>query len=641
MCGIVGFWGAGADRARVEQMAARIAHRGPDDHGSWVDPQAGIALGHRRLAILDLSPAGAQPMLSPCGDYVVDYNGEIYNHLDIRDELERAGRAPQWRGHSDTETLAAALSAWGVRGTLERLNGMFALAIWRRSARTLTLARDRMGEKPLYYGQCGATLFFGSELKAFGPHPDFRPQIDRNSLAAYLRFNYVPAPHSIYLGISKLLPAHWVEIRDPTKPLPDTAAYWDIGVAARGGLNARNNQGPDIEEQMEGLLRESVRLRMAADVPLGAFLSGGIDSSLIAALMQAQSTSAVRTFTIGFEEPGYNEADHARAVAAHLGTDHTEMTVTAADTLDLVPQLSTIWDEPFADSSQIPTFLLSKLTRQHVTVSLSGDGGDELFGGYNRYVDGLRAWRLLSRLPLKSRRIIANVMARYPGPISAIANGILPANLRVMHLADRLPKLAEVIRVASEQDYYRNLVSQWREPDKVVLGAHEPGSEAFAEFCAPGATMIDRMMLTDMQTYLPDDILVKVDRASMAVSLEARVPFLDHRVVEAAWRLPPEWKMRENKGKRILRSLLDKYVPRALTDRPKMGFGVPIEHWLGGPLRAWAEDLLSEERLRRQGFFDPAPILALWEEHKHGARRWHHQLWVVLMFQAWLDHRTQ
>jgi asparagine synthase (glutamine-hydrolysing) len=579
-------------------------------------------------------------MLSPCGDYVVNYNGEIYNHLDIRDELERAGRAPQWRGHSDTETLAAAISAWDVRGALERLNGMFALAIWRRSTRTLTLARDRMGEKPLYYGRCGPTLFFGSELKAFAPHPDWRPEIDRNSLAAFLRYNYVPAPGSIYCGISKLPAAHFVEIRSPTETFPDSAAYWDLAAAARAGLTVRYDDVPDIEDQMDGLLRDSVCLRMAADVPLGAFLSGGIDSTLIAAMMQAQSTAPVRTFTIAFAETEYNEADHARAVAAHLGTDHTEMTVTAADALALVPQLPEVWDEPFADSSQIPTFLLSKLTRQHVTVSLSGDGGDELFGGYTRYLDGLRTWSLLSRLPRPVRGALADILSRYPGPISAVANGLLPESIRGTHLADRLPKLAQVMRVASEQDYYRDLVSHWREPENPVLGAREPVDEGFAGFCAPSATMIDRMMLTDMRTYLPDDILVKVDRASMAVSLEVRVPFLDHRVVEAAWRLPPRWKVRKNKGKQILRSLLDRYVPRALIDRPKMGFGVPIEHWLGGPLRDWAEDLLTEERLRRDGFFDPASIRAKWEEHKQGRRRWHYPLWDVLMFQAWLDHRA-
>jgi asparagine synthase (glutamine-hydrolysing) len=641
MCGIVGFWGPAAERGLVEQMATRISHRGPDGHDSWVDAQAGIALGHRRLAILDLSAAGAQPMLSPCANFVVNFNGEIYNHLDVRDELQRADRAPQWRGHSDTETLAAGLSAWGVRGTLERLNGMFALAVWCRSARTLTLARDRMGEKPLYYGRCGSTLFFGSELKAFAPHPDWRPEIDRHSLAAFLRHNYVPAPRSIYRDILKLPPAHLIEIRSSTAPLPESAAYWDIVATARAGLVARHDRGGDIEDHMDDLLRESVRLRMASDVPLGAFLSGGIDSTLIAAMMQAQSTSPVRTFTIGFAETAFNEAEHARAVAAHLGTDHTEMTVTPADALALVPELPAIWDEPFADSSQIPTYLLSKLTRQHVTVSLSGDGGDELFGGYNRYVDGLRTWSLLSRLPPLARRAMAGMLSRYPGAISAVANRLLPARLRGTHLSDRLPKLAQVMRVASEQDYYRELVSHWRDPDSIVIGAHEVRSEAFADFFAPGATMIDRMMLTDMQTYLPDDILVKVDRASMAVSLEARVPFLDHRVVEAAWRLPPECKVRGNKGKQILRSLLDRYVPRALMDRPKSGFGVPIEYWLGGPLRDWAEDLLAEERLRREGFFDPAPIRALWHEHKQGRRRWHYLLWDVLMFQAWLNHGTR
>ncbi|KAB1070758.1 asparagine synthase (glutamine-hydrolyzing) [Methylobacterium planeticum] len=637
MCGIVGYWGRSVEKGLVERMAARIAHRGPDGSGSWTDACAGIALGHRRLAILDLSSAGDQPMLSPCGDYVVIFNGEIYNHLDIRREMEQGDRAPRWRGHSDTETFAAALGLWGIRGALERANGMFALAIWRRSTRTLTLARDRMGEKPLYYGHCGSTLFFGSELKAFGAHPDWRPEIDRESVARFLQYNYVPAPRSIYRGVAKLDPAHFVEISDPYAPLPNSVAYWDISSAARAGLAVRHEQPDDIEHRLHDLLRDSVRIRMAADVPLGAFLSGGIDSTLIAALMQAQSNSPVRTFTVGFAETAYNEAEHARAVASHLGTDHTELTVTPADALALVPQLPAIWDEPFADSSQIPTFLLSKLTREHVTVSLSGDGGDELFGGYTRYVDGLRTWQLLSRLPLPARRVLAEAISRYPKPISAVAECVLPARLQVAHLADRLPKLAHVMRVASEQEYYRNLVSHWRESDSVVLGTRQQSGGNSMDFCAQGATMIDRMMLTDMRTYLPDDILVKVDRASMAVSLEARVPFLDHRVVEESWRLPPEWKLRDNVGKRVLRSLLDRYVPRALIDRPKMGFGVPIEHWLSGPLRDWAEDLLSEERLRREGFLDPAPIRALWSEHKQGRRRWHYLLWDVLMFEAWLD----
>lgn len=640
MCGLTGYWttsDTAGDRLGAA-MAERIGHRGPDGHGVWSDTGEGVVLAHRRLAIIDLSAAGHQPMLSPSERFVLSYNGEIYNHLDLRAELEAVGAAPAWVGHSDTETLLAAIEHWGLRGALTRLNGMFAFALWDRRERKLFLARDRMGEKPLYYGRMGRTFFFGSELKSFAPHPDWRPEIDRAAVGAFLRYNYIPGPLSIYRGMAKLPPAHLIEISDRGTAVGAPEAYWDIDQAAREGTRDTIADEGEALEQLESLLLDSVRMRMAADVPLGAFLSGGIDSSLVVALMQAQSTSKVRTFTIGFGEREYNEAQHAAAVAAHLGTDHTELYLTPKDALDVIPSLPAIYDEPFADSSQIPTLLLSKLTRQHVTVSLSGDGGDELFCGYNRYAQGYSIWKQLSRLPGPARRAVASVMANSPrAPLLALER-LIPARFGAQNLPDRLPKLAEVLREQSDRSYYRRLVSHWHDAERIVTGAGPERSLVDDATWQGVDSILDRMMLADMRTYLPDDILVKVDRASMAVSLEARVPLLDHRLVELAWRVPIEMKYRAGQGKHLLRQVLYRYVPRELMERPKMGFGVPIDTWLQGPLRDWAENLLSERRLREQGFFDPAPIRQKWAEHLAGTRRWHYPLWDVLMFQAWLEH---
>ncbi|MEJ2645628.1 MAG: asparagine synthase (glutamine-hydrolyzing) [Gammaproteobacteria bacterium] len=641
MCGIAGYWGGTrVDSSIAERMARQIENRGPDDAGVWVESKAGLALAHRRLSILDLSPAGHQPMCSPCGRYVLVYNGEIYNHLDLRSELDAAGGALKWRGHSDTETLLAAFGHWGVVGTLERVNGMFAFALWDAFQRTLFLARDRMGEKPLYYGRSGSAFLFGSELKALVVHPEWRGEINRDALSLYMRHNYVPAPWSIYRGIAKLPPAHFVAIRDGGVSVARPQCYWDLGAVASQGVVSAGDEPQALVKELDCLLRDAVARRMAADVPLGAFLSGGYDSSIVAALMQVQSGRPVKTFSIGFHEQAYNEAQHASAVAAHLGTEHTELYVTPEEAMAVIPKLPTIYDEPFADSSQVPTFLVSQLARQHVTVALSGDGGDELFCGYNRYLMGYRVWKKLRVFPATVRRTLAWALKHTPGsPLDAMQR-LLPLHFRVPNLADRLPKLAEVLAHRDGESFYRALVSHAKNPDDLVLGAREPDtllSRAESLPHLPG--LHERMMYLDMMTYLPDDILTKVDRASMAVSLEARVPLLDHRVVEFAWRVPTSLKYREGQGKWLLRQVLYGYVPKPLMDRPKMGFGVPIEDWLRGPLRDWAEDLLGEERLSREGFFDPKPIRCMWHEHLGGKRRWHYHLWDVLMFQAWLQER--
>ncbi|NHA15450.1 asparagine synthase (glutamine-hydrolyzing) [Thioalkalivibrio sp. XN279] len=639
MCGIAGFMGTNRiDVTVAERMGQQIAHRGPDDVGLWVDEAAGLAIAHRRLSILDLSPAGHQPMVSPCARFVLSYNGEIYNHAELRGTLEIEGGAFHWRGRSDTETLLAALRHWGVEGTLKRLNGMFAFALWDARERVLYLARDRMGEKPLYFGRTGRTFLFGSELKALAAHPDFQPTVDRNALALYMRHNCVPAPWSIYEGIRKLPSAHFVAVRDGGREIGEPVCYWDLAQIAGDGVRTSGGEPQALIEELDALLRDAINRRMVADVPLGAFLSGGYDSTTVVALMQAQSTRPIKTFSIGFFEAGHDEAQHARAVAAHLRTEHTELMVTSSDAMAVIPKLPDIFDEPFADSSQIPTYLVSQLARQHVTVSLSGDGGDELFCGYNRYLLGYRVWSKLRALPVPLRRAMSWALAHAPAQTLESLQGLLPKHLQVSYLPDRLPKLAGVLGHRDGRGFYRELVSHWNEPDRVVVDTCEPATVLSAPDRLPlVADLRNQMMLLDMLTYLPDDILTKVDRASMAVSLEARVPILDHRLVEFAWRVPLAFKVRDGQGKWLLRQVLYRYVPRELMERPKQGFGVPIEHWLCGPLREWAESLLDEKRLREEGFFDPTTIRKHWAEHLGGRRRWHYHLWDVLMFQAWRE----
>lgn len=650
MCGLAGFLSTGQYGTPpdvLERMAARISHRGPDADGYWRDDTAGIGLAHRRLSILDLSEAGSQPMRSASGRFVVVFNGEIYNHSDIRQQLTSAtGGVAAWRGHSDTETLLASFEILGVEATLKLAIGMFAFALWDRETSSLTLGRDRLGEKPLYYGWQGETFLFGSELKALQAHPAFAAQIDRGALSLFLRHAYIPAPYSIYEGIAKLPPGSWLVLsagqRDPV-----ISQYWSAAVTAETGVaNSFSGTAEDATNELESLLLDAVGRQMVADVPLGAFLSGGIDSSTIVALMQKQSVRPVKTFTIGFREEGYNEAEYALAVAKHLGTEHTELYVSAAQALDVVSRLPVLYDEPFGDSSQIPTFLVAQLARQHVTVSLSGDAGDELFCGYNRYQLTSRLWHKLSGVPQPLRRLGAGLLTSLtPGTwnrIGGAASTLMPGAGKVALLGDKLHKGAGVLASKSVDDLYLGLVSQWQDPASVVLGAVEPPT--LLKGNAPelrGLNDVERMMALDMMTYLPDDILAKVDRAAMGVSLETRVPFLDHRVVEWAWRLPLDLKLREGKGKWILRQVLYRHVPQALVERPKMGFGVPIDSWLRGPLRPWAEALLAEARLEKEGYLHPAQIRQKWQEHLSGRRNWQYQLWNVLMFQSWLENHNR
>lgn len=636
MCGIAGFWSnkhANIDVKNVALgMAKKIDHRGPDSQGVWVNESGHVALAHRRLSIVDLSNAGAQPMVSPCSRYTIVFNGEIYNHQALR-RLIADTHEICWKGHSDTETLLMAFSVWGIEDTLSQLNGMFAFALWDSVEELLFLARDRMGEKPLYYGIMGDSFVFASELKALRAHPEWEGEIDRNSLALFMRHGYVPAPYSIYKNIRKLPPANYLVINALDGFRFEPKCYWDLERIA--STTARVDHGID---ELHQLLLDAVKIRMEADVPLGAFLSGGYDSTLITALMQAQSNVPVKTFSIGFDEKVYNEADHAKKIAAYLGTEHTELYVTPLEAMNVVPLLPVMFDEPFADSSQIPTYLVSKMARSNVAVCLSGDGGDELFCGYNRYVTGYRIWQLINKYPKPIRQSLAWLFRNLSGNKLDAIQRLLPDRLQVSSLSDRLPKLAEVLSCDEGGQFYRNLVSHWKLPNDVVLGAAEPSmlysdnrlQDKFESFQ-------EEMMYLDMMTYLPDDILVKVDRASMAVSLEARVPFLDHRVVEHSWAIPLDNKYRNGQGKWILKEILYKYVPKDMMDRPKMGFGVPIESWLRGPLRDWAENLLSRENLTKGGYFNVEMVRNRWEEHISGKRRWHYSLWNVLMFQAWLE----
>lgn len=646
-------------KSATPRMIDALQHRGPDCGGVWFDDTVGIALAHRRLSILDLSAAGHQPMESSCGRYVMVFNGEIYNHLELRKELERlsstgglgAGSGPHaiaWRGHSDTETVLAAFARWGVRKTLEQCVGMFALALWDRQTRTLTLVRDRLGEKPLYYGWQSGAFLFGSELKALKANPAFQAEIDRGALTLLLRHNYIPAPYSIYQGIRKLWPGTYLQLALDSEHyrsqiLPEPQPYWSVQHAVELGQGELMNGGDaDAVDRLDRLLRDAVRQQMVADVPLGAFLSGGIDSSTIVALMQAQSVRSVKTFTIGFHEMDYNEAEHAKAVARHLGTEHTELYVTPQEALEVIPRLPLLYDEPFSDSSQIPTFLVSRMTRRHVTVSLSGDAGDELFGGYNRYLLADSISRLLAVFPRAVRRGAARgIMTASPAMWSRAYEWIaplLPAKVRFTQAGDKAHKLATVLGAASDEKIYHRLISHWENPAEVVIGTSEPPTLLTSPETWPAVDSLEhRMMALDTMSYLPDDILAKLDRAAMGASLETRVPMLDHRVVEFAWRLPLSMKIRNGQGKWILRQVLYKYVPRDLMERPKMGFGVPIDSWLRGPLRDWAEMLLDESRLRREGYLHPGPIRKKWSEHLSGRHNWQYQLWDVLMFQAWLE----
>jgi len=648
MCGILGYFdrtGVNAAEALelARQMGERIAPRGPDDHGEWCDPDAGIVFGHRRLSINDLSSAGHQPMISASGRYVIVLNGEIYNFLELRKELEP--RRYPFKGHSDTEVALALIESVGLAKALTRFVGMFALALWDREERALLLARDRVGEKPLYYGRVGESFAFASDVNALRAMPAWSPRIDRDALGLLLQHYYIPAPHTIYTGMKKLPPGTWLRIdRDNSAEDGTPIAYWSAADIALDAMRERPASAPEAAcDELDTLLRRTIRDKMIADVPLGAFLSGGIDSSTVVALMQAESMHRVRTFSIGFHEGEYNEAHEAKRVAAHLGTDHTELYVSPEEARAVIPKLPALYSEPFADSSQIPTYLVSALARREVTVALSGDGGDELFGGYTRYLLAEEMWRKFERMPRPLRSTIGRIAAMLPASrIDAVVRPLkpyLPERWRYKQFGNKVQKLATICSAKDPVAVYRSLISMWMRPSQAVIGTNDIDLLA----ALPGAVaevgnFTERMMLIDLLTYLPGDILAKVDRASMGESLEVRVPFLDHRVVEHAWRLPFDLKVRGAEGKWLLRQVLYRYVPQALIDRPKMGFGVPVDAWLRGPLSGWAEELLAETRLRDEGFFHPAEVRQTWEQHRKGKADWAYLLWPILMFQAWFDH---
>ena len=649
MCGIIGIveknnsskeW-----ELRLKQMAESLYHRGPDDEGIWIDPDAGIGLAHRRLAIIDITEEGHQPMISASGKYVITFNGEIYNFKKLREELERMGCC--FRGSSDVEVALAAIEAWGLEEAVEHFIGMFAFALWDRSERTLCLVRDRLGIKPLYYGMLGDAFMFASELKTFRKHPKFSGEINRDALSLFLRHNYVPTPYSIYQGINKLssgciLKVFCTDGADASRPhIPEP--YWSMDRVVQTAVrNPFRGSDDDAIQEFEELLRDSIRLRMIADVPLGAFLSGGIDSTSVVAMMQSESTRPIQTFTIGYWEQQYNEARFAKEIAAHLETDHTELYVTPEDALGVISRLPILFDEPFADSSQIPTFLVSQLARGNVTVCLSGDGGDELFGGYDRYFWGANVWKITNRSPRRIKEVLSRYVHRFNFKwLDSIVDNFrssLKTTSLDSRLSDKIPKFVEMLQADNVSEMYRVLISHWNQPEKVVIGSKE-----MTDYYMKGTawekleSVFHKMMYFDVTNYLPDNNLTKMDRASMGVSLEARVPLLDHRIVSFAWRLPLHMKIRNGKGKWILRKLLNRYVPEQLVERPKMGFGVPIDFWLRGPLREWAEELLNESRIRKENYFNPEPIRTMWEEHLSGERNWQYYLWDILMFQMWLE----
>ncbi|MCX9154891.1 asparagine synthase (glutamine-hydrolyzing) [Niveibacterium sp. 24ML] len=646
MCGIAGFWGPSASSDALTSIARAMGeasvHRGPDGRGEFALPAVGLGLAHRRLAIIDLTEAGHQPMHSASGRWTVVFNGEIYNYLVARAELEKLRGGFAWRGHSDTELLVEALETWGVEGTLARCNGMFAFAAWDHAAGRLILARDRLGEKPLYYGTMpDGTLLFGSELRALYAHPSWRGAINRDAVGMLMHYNSIPAPFSVWQGVAKLPPAHWLEVRERRASAP--RPYWSLRDAMQTGAASRTGAAGDDSlwvDRLETVLGEVVEQQMLSDVPLGAFLSGGIDSSLVVAMMQKRASQPVKTFTIGFREDAFDEARFAREVAAHLGTEHHEFYLTGGDALGVVPKLAEIYDEPFSDSSQVPTWLVSHFARQHVTVALSGDAGDELFAGYTRYLVGDGFWRRASKVPYPLRRAIAAGIGCMPSRAwDGLGAALGPACPKLLRNSpgDKFSRIARMLRERSPAGFYDELISHWKDPATLVPGARLAPLELAEAAARAGLSDIEFMQAHDTLAYLPNDILVKVDRAAMAVSLETRAPFLDRRVLEFAWTVPESLKVREGNGKWLMRELLARHVPRALFERPKQGFGVPLAGWLRGPLREWAESLLAPSALAESGLFDPAPIRKKWAEHLAGQGHWHYYLWDVLMFQAWFQ----
>ncbi len=633
MCGISGFYSKTSSTFNnaILKMNSAISHRGPDSNNFWQDKNSGIIFGHQRLSIIDLSIAGNQPMVSNSGRFVITYNGEIYNHLETRRDLKKINSNIKWKSNTDTETLLEALEFWGIEKTLSKMDGMFAFSIWDKKTRSLTLARDRIGEKPLYFGWQGKgdnkIFLFGSELKALKAHPEFTGEINRDAIALQLRHNSIPDPYSIYKDIYKLLPGHYLQLKeDDLKKnlLPIPKSYWSLTKSAiYGNSNQLKLSETDIQRDLAKHLKNSVKKQMISDVPIGAFLSGGIDSSTIVALMQSQSNHPIKTFTIGFSENDFNEAQYAKKIAKHLGTNHTELYVSSKAAMDVIPKLPTIYDEPFSDSSQIPTFLLSQLAKQHVKVALSGDGGDELFCGYDRYISTNNRSKKLNLIPLSFRKILAYGI-----------KSISPNNW----IGNKMYKGADALEAKTLSNLYYILCSQWQNPTETVIDSKEP--KTLLNNVKPelkGLNSHQQMMVLDFITYLPNDILVKLDRAAMASSLETRVPFLDHKLIEYVWQIPHSLKLKNGDGKWILKQVLNQYVPKNLTERPKMGFGVPLGSWLRGPLRDWAENLLNEKRLKQEGYFNSKLIRDKWSEHLSNKKNWQHDLWNVLMFQAWID----
>jgi asparagine synthase (glutamine-hydrolysing) len=646
MCGLTGFiWNSDSKISHVARsldlMTDAINHRGPDSEGSWIDEKDCISIGHKRLSVLDLTSAGSQPMFSNSKRYVIAFNGEIYNHNTLRSLLNKE---MVWNGHSDTETLLACFEHWGVDKTLENLVGMYAIALYDSVEKVLYLVRDRMGEKPLYYGWNNGVFLFGSELKAIKSFPGFSGVVDRSALALYLQYDYVPAPFSIYKGIKKLPQGSYIKIkmnsgRWDSKQILDPIEYWslkDVALSGQSNTSKKSNEHKLIDK-LDDVLSESIEQQMISDVPLGVFLSGGVDSSLVASLMQKNSMDKIQTYTVGFNERSYNEAEYAKKVALHLGTEHTELYVSPEQAIKVIPKLPLIYDEPFADSSQIPTFLVSEMAKKHVTVAISGDGGDELFGGYNRYTMACKIWKNVEKTPFFVRKALSKGITSVSPRMWDNLGSIIPQRLNIAHPGDKAYKFADILLASEIGDVYNRLVSHWENSCDIVIGCNNINKPIYESHFINDE---HNMMFLDSVTYLPDDILTKVDRASMASSLETRAPFLNHKVVEFAWNLPLDIKIRDSKGKWIVRKVLDKYVPNKLIDRPKMGFGIPIDSWLRGPLKDWAESLLDESRLKSEGFFHPEPIRKIWAEHLSKQGNWHHHLWSILMFQAWLEQQV-
>lgn len=638
MCGFAGFISFSRDNDNslqhlIEEMNNTLYSRGPDSSGVYTDSDNGLALGHRRLSIQDLSPAGQQPMVSSSGRYVLVFNGEIYNHMDLRAQVA----FNDWRGRSDTETLLACIEEWGLLKTLNKITGMFAIALWDKKNKKITLTRDRLGEKPLYYGTYGNVLIFGSELKALKKHPSFRREISRDALSLYMRHSYIPAPYSIYKNTFKLLPGKYIEFDQVL--VGKEFEYWSANeIVNNSGQVKFQGKPEDAVKKLDYLLGESVKKQILSDVPLGAFLSGGIDSTAIVSLMQANTKSKVKTFTIGFDDKSYNEAKHAKAIATHLSTDHTELYVSAKDSMDVIPELPHLYDEPFADSSQIPTYLVSKLAREHVTVALSGDGGDELFAGYNRHRLASTMWPKVNKLPIIARRSFSKSLYCFTPTQLDKLNKVLPDSMRMRQLGDKLHKVANVLSAKNDLSLYKGLVSQFDYPEKIVKGVKSISILEDIRLSDDLSTT-EKMMAWDTLTYMPDDILVKVDRAAMGTSLETRVPMLDHSVVEFAWSLPLEIKLKDGITKWPLRELLYKYVPKELIERPKMGFALPLDTWLRGPLKDWADQMLDPKRIAEDGYFYEGEVSRLWDEHLSGRSNNVPKLWCILMFNSWLDNQ--